>query len=202
VVKNPALLPLQGKKLSDIAAARRTEPIETLLDILLEDSGFTECAVFGMHEDDIALALIQPWVSIDNDSSGTSPDGPLAVEHPHPRAFGTFPRVLRKYVREEHRLRLEEAIRKFTSLPAGRMRLSDRGVIKQGQWADLVVFDPNKITDHATYDEPNQLSTGMQWVLVNGVAVIADGKATGARPGKVLRGAGYQPKGAARPDGA
>jgi dihydroorotase/N-acyl-D-amino-acid deacylase len=194
VVKNPALLPLQGKRLSEIAAARGKEPIETLLDILVEDSGFTECAVFGMNEDDIALALVQPWVSVDNDSSGTAPDGPLAAEHPHPRAYGTFPRVLRKYVREEHRLRLEEAIRKFTSLPAGRMRLSDRGVIKRGQWADLVVFDPETITDHANFDAPNQLSTGMQWVLVNGVAVIADGKATGARPGKVLRGPGYRPK--------
>jgi N-acyl-D-amino-acid deacylase len=194
VVRNPALLPLQGKRLSEIAATRGTEPIEALLDILVEDSGLTECAVFGMHEDDVALALVQPWVSVDNDSSGTAPEGLLSLEHPHPRAYGTFPRVLRKYVREEHRLRLEEAIRKFTSLPAGRMRFSDRGVIKRGQWADLVVFDPETITDHATFDVPNQLSTGMQWVLVNGVAVIADGKATGARPGKVLRGPGYKPK--------
>jgi N-acyl-D-amino-acid deacylase len=194
VVKNPALLPLQGKRLSEIAVARGREPIETLLDILVEDSGFTECAVFGMNEDDIALALVQPWVSVDNDSSGTAPDGLLSLEHPHPRAYGTFPRVLRKYVREEHRLSLEEAIRKFTSLPASRMRLSDRGVIKHGQWADLVVFDPQTITDHSTFDAPNQLSTGMQWVLVNGVAVIADGKATGALPGKVLRGPGYLPR--------
>ena len=116
----------------------------------------------------------------------------LGAEHPHPRAFGTFPRILRKYVREEHKLTLEDAIRKFSALPAGRLRLADRGLIKRGMWADVVVFDPATITDRATFNEPNQLSVGMQWVLVNGVPVIDDGKATGARPGQVLRGPGYR----------
>jgi dihydroorotase/N-acyl-D-amino-acid deacylase len=146
-----------------------------------------------MSDADVALGLVQPWMSINNDSSGTAPDGRLGLEHPHPRAYGTFPRILRKFVREEHRLTLEDAIRKFTSLPAARVRLTDRGLIKQGQWADLVVFDPATITDRATFEEPNQLSIGMQWVLVNGVPVVADGHMTGARPGKVLRGAGYDP---------
>jgi dihydroorotase/N-acyl-D-amino-acid deacylase len=194
VVKNPALLNLQGQTLAAIAKARGTDPIDTLLDILVEDNGYTECAVFGMREDDIALALAQPWTSVDNDSSGTAPDGRLGTEHPHPRAYGAFPRVLRKYVREEHRLTLEDAIRKFSALPAGRLRLADRGLLKQGLAADLVVFDPATITDRSTFEAPNQLATGMRWVFVNGVAVIADGTMTGARPGRVLRGPGYRRK--------
>ena len=188
VVQNPGLLPLQGKTLAEIAKQRGREPIETLFDILIEDQAYAYCAVFGMSEPDIALALVQPWVSLDNDSQGTAPDGLLGREHPHPRAYGTFPRILRKYVREEHKLTLEEAIRKFTALPAGRMRLADRGVLKQGMWADVVVFDPEKIRDRATFEEPNQLAEGMEYVLVNGVPVIAAGRVTNALPGKVLRG--------------
>jgi N-acyl-D-amino-acid deacylase len=195
VVKNPALRSLQGQTIAAIAKARGKDPIDTLLDILVEDDGFTGCAVFGMQEDDVALALVQPWVSINNDSSGTSPEGVLGEEHPHPRAYGTFPRILRKYVREEHRLSLEEAIRKFSALPAQRMRLTDRGVLKRGLWADVVVFDPAIVADRSTFSSPNELAVGMQWVLVNGVPVIADGKMTGAKPGHVLRGPGY--KGAA-----
>jgi N-acyl-D-amino-acid deacylase len=193
VVKNPALRSLQGQTLAAIAKSRGKQPIETLLDILVEDNGFTGCAVFGMQEDDVALALVQPWVSINNDSSGTSPEGVLGEEHPHPRAYGTFPRILRKYVREEHRLSLEDAIRKFTALPAQRMRLTDRGVLKRGLWADLVVFDPAEIADRSTFSSPNELAIGMRWVLVNGVPVIADGQMTGAKPGRVLRGPGYRP---------
>ena len=192
VVKNPALHSLQGQTIAAIAKARGKDPIETLLDILVEDNGFTSCAVFGMQEDDVALALVQPWVAVNNDSSGTAPDGKLGEEHPHPRAYGTFPRILRKYVREEHRLTLEEAIRKFSALPAQRMRLTDRGVLKRGLWADVVVFDPATIADRSTFSAPNQLASGMRWVLVNGVPVIADGQMTGAKPGHVLRGPGYK----------
>jgi N-acyl-D-amino-acid deacylase len=190
VFQNPALVPLQGKTLAAIAKERNKEPIETLFDLLIEDRGFTMVAVFGMSEPDVALALKQPWTSVDNDSQGTAPDGLLGKEHPHPRAYGTFPRILRKYVREEKLLTLEEAIRKFSALPAQRLRLTDRGVLKQGLWADLVVFDPDQIRDQATFEQPNQLATGMQYVLVNGVPVIAEGKATDALPGKVLRGPG------------
>ena len=190
VVQNPSLTRYQGKTLAEVAKLRKKDAIETLLDILAEDQAYTYVAVFGMSEPDIALALKQPWTSVDNDSQGTSPDGPLGKEHPHPRAYGTFPRILRKYVREEHLLTLEEAIRKFTSLPAGRMRLADRGVLKTGMWADVVVFDPAIVRDKATFAEPNQLAEGMAWVLVNGVPVIADGRATGALPGRVLRGQG------------
>jgi dihydroorotase/N-acyl-D-amino-acid deacylase len=190
-VLNPKLADLQGRNLAEIAKARGTDPKDTLFDILVEDGAQTYVAVFGMSEPDVVLAAVQPWVSFCNDSEGTSPDGLLGTEFPHPRAYGTFPRVLRKYVREERRMTLEEAIRKFTSLPASRVRLNDRGVLKVGLWADIVVFDPEQITDKATFSAPKQLSVGMQWVLVNGVPVIADGVATNALPGRVLRGQGY-----------
>ncbi len=192
VVQNPSLLPLQGKRLSEIAKLWHKPPIDALLDFLIQDP-YADVAVFGMSEPDVKLALEQPWVSVDNDSSGTSPDGILGQEHPHPRAYGTFPRILRKYVREEKVLSLPDAIRKFSALPAQRMRLSDRGVLKSGMRADVVVFDPETIRDIATYDKPNQLSVGMQYVLVNGVPVIDDRKMTGALPGKILRGPGYVP---------
>jgi N-acyl-D-amino-acid deacylase len=193
VVHEPSLLPLQGKRLSELAAEWHEDPIDALCDLLIKDNAQTSVAVFGMSEPDVALALKQPWVSIDNDSQGTSPEGLLGQAHPHPRSYGTFPRILRKFVREDHLLTLQDAIRKFSALPAQRMRLSDRGVLKQGMWADVVIFDPATIRDLATFEQPNQLSEGMQYVLVNGVAVIADGKMTGARPGKVLRGRGYTP---------
>jgi N-acyl-D-amino-acid deacylase len=191
VVQNPELVPLQGKRLSEVAVLWKEDPIDALCDILIKDKAFTEVAVFGMDEPDVKLALQQPWVSIDNDSQGTSPDGLLGQEHPHPRAYGTFPRILRKYVREEHALTIEDAIRKFTALPAQRMRLTDRGVLKQGMWADIVIFDPATIRDLATFEQPNQLSQGMDYVLVNGIPVISEGKMTGALPGKVVRGPGY-----------
>jgi N-acyl-D-amino-acid deacylase len=192
VVQNPSLVSYQGKTLAQVAKLRGADPINALFDLLVEDNGYTSVAVFGMSEPDVALALEQPWVSVNNDSQGTAPDGLLGQEHPHPRAYGTFPRILRKYVREAHRLTLEDAIRKFTSLPAQRMRLGDRGVLKVGMWADVVVFDPAIVRDRATFAQPNQLSEGMAWVLVNGVPVIAAGQATGALPGQVLRGPGYQ----------
>ncbi len=192
-VQNAALKKFQGKRLSEIAKALNKDPMDTLFDLLIEDEAFTGCAVFGMSEPDVALALQQPWVSIDNDYPGMSPEGILGEEHAHPRAYGTFPRILRKYVREEKKLALEEAIRKFSALPAQRMRLTDRGVLKQGMWADVVVFDPKTVRDVATFDDPNRLSEGMEYVLVNGVPVIEEGKMTGALPGKVLRGAGYVP---------
>lgn len=193
VVQSPELRALQGKRLSDVAAIWNEDPIDALCDLLLKDKAFTEVAVFGMNEPDVSLALKQPWVSIDNDSSGTSPEGLLGQEHPHPRAYGTFPRILRKYVREENQLTLADAIRKFTALPAQRLRLTDRGVLKQGLWADVVVFDPQAVSDKSTFENPNQLAQGMDAVLVNGTPVIEGGKMTGALPGKVLRGPGYAP---------
>ena len=193
VVHNPKLLPLQGKRLSDIAKLWNKDPIDALFDLLIEDDAYTDAAVFGMSEPDVALALQQPWVSVDNDSEGASPEGILGQEHPHPRAYGTFPRILRKYVREEKKLSLEDAIRKFSALAAQRMRLTDRGVLKAGMWADVVVFDPATVRDTSTFEIPNRLAQGMDYVLVNGIPVIDQGKMTGARPGKVLRGPGYVP---------
>jgi N-acyl-D-amino-acid deacylase len=191
VVQNPKLLPLQGKRVSEIAKMWNEDAIDVICDILIQDGAFTSAAVFAMSENDVELALQQPWVSIDNDSSGASPEGLLGKEHPHPRAYGTFPRILREYVREQKLLTLPDAIRKFSALPAQRMRLTDRGVLKKGMWADLVVFDPEKVRDLATFENPNQLSVGMDFVLVNGVLVIEGSKMTNALPGKVLRGPGY-----------
>jgi len=189
-VQNPKLVPLQGKTIAEIAKLWNKDPIDTVFDILIEDEAFTEVAMFAMAEPDVTLALQQPWVSICNDSQGTSPDGLLGKEHPHPRAYGTFPRILKKYVREEKKLTLEDAIRKFSALPAERMRIADRGVLKAGMWADLVVFDPDNIRDLATFEQPNQLSEGMKFVLVNGVPVIEEGKMTGKLPGRVVLGQG------------
>jgi dihydroorotase/N-acyl-D-amino-acid deacylase len=186
-VQNPKLLPLQGKNVAEIAKLWNKDPIDTVFDLLIEDEAFTQVAMFVMAEPDVVLALRQPWVSICNDSQGTATDGLLGKEHPHPRAYGTFPRILAKYVREEKVLTLEDAIRKFSALPAGNMRFADRGVLKAGMWADVVVFDPETIHDAATFAEPNQLSEGMRFVLVNGVPVIDEGKMTNALPGMVVR---------------
>ena len=191
-VENSSLVPLLGKRLSEIAKLWNKDPMDALFDLLIQDPS-AEVAVFGMSQPDVTLALQQPWVAVDNDSEGTSPEGILGQSHPHPRAYGTFPRILAKYVREEKVLTLEDAIRKFTALPAQRMRLTDRGVLKAGMWADVVVFDPATVRDRATFDNPNQLSEGMEYVLVNGIPVIDQGKMTGALPGKVLRGPGYIP---------
>ena len=192
-VQNPKLLPLQGKTMAEVAKLWNKDPIDTIFDFLIEDDAATGVAVFGMSEPDVALALQQPWVAIDNDSSGASPEGILGREHAHPRAYGTFPHILRKYVREEHKLTLEDAVRKFSALPSQRLHLEGRGLLRAGMWADVTIFDPATIRDLATFDNPNQLSQGMDYVLVNGVPVIDQGKMTGARPGKVLRGPGYAP---------
>ena len=190
-VHNPKLVSLQGKTIADVAKAWGKDPKDTIFDFLIQDDAQTSIAAFGMSEPDVAQALAQPWVSVNNDSEGTSPEGMLGQDHPHPRAYGTFPRILRKYVREDKLLRLEDAIRKFTSLAAQRMRLTERGVLKSGMWADIVVFDPQNVRDLATFENPNQLSVGMQYVLVNGVTVIEEGKMTNQLPGKVLRGQGH-----------
>src|SRR5271165_2969217 len=193
VVQNPKLLPLQGKTIAEIAKLWNKDAFDTIFDLLIEDNAATEVAVFGMSEPDVRLALQQPWVSVCNDSQGAATDGLLGQEHPHPRAYGTFPHILRKYVREDGALTLPDAIRKFSARPASHLPLADRGVIKTGMWADLVIFDPAVITDLATYEKPNQLSVGMQYVLVNGVPVIEHGAMTNALPGKVIRGPAWKP---------
>ncbi|HEV2422662.1 MAG TPA: D-aminoacylase [Candidatus Acidoferrales bacterium] len=190
-VNNPDLIGLEGKTIEEVSKMWKEDPIDTIFDLVIKDKARTDVVTFGMSEPDVELALKQPWVSADNDASGASPTGILGQDHPHPRAYGTFPRILRKYVREEHLLTLPDAIRKFSALPAQREHLADRGVLKDGMWADVVMFDPAKVRDLATYENPNQLSAGMDFVLVNGVPVIADGKMTKALPGKVIYGPGY-----------
>jgi N-acyl-D-amino-acid deacylase len=190
-VVNPDLQKYTGKRISEIAAEWHEDAIDTICDFLIKDNAGTFVVVFGMSEPDIQLALQQPWMAIDNDYQGTSPEGLLGKDHPHPRAYGTFPRILAKFVREQKLLTLPDAIRKFTALPAQREHLIDRGVLKQGMWADVVVFDADTIHDVATYENPNQLSVGMEYVLVNGVPVISEGKMTGMLAGKVLLGRGY-----------
>ena len=190
-VNHEQLRRYQGKRLSEVAAEWHEDPIDAIFDFLIKDEAATSVAVFGMSDPDVALALQQPWVSIGSDDSATSPEGVLGADHPHPRAYATFPRILTTYVREEHKLSLPDAIRKFAALPAQREHLSDRGVIKLHMWADLVVFDPEAVRAVATYDNPNRLSEGMWYVLVNGVPVIEKGKLTGALPGQVLRGPGF-----------
>ncbi len=191
VITNPELAKYQGMRIDQIAKQWNEDAIDTIMDFLIKDDAATSVVIFGMDEADVQLALKQPWMSIDNDYAGTSPEGILGKDHPHPRAYGTFPRILSRFVRDQKLITLPDAIRKFSALPAQRMHLNDRGVLKQGLWADVVVFDPRTIHDVATYENPNQLSIGMQYVLVNGVPVIDGGTMTGVLPGKVLRGAGY-----------
>ncbi|MDP9037948.1 MAG: D-aminoacylase [Acidobacteriota bacterium] len=185
----PALKPYTGQSFAAIALARHTDAIDTALDLLAADPRLS-VLLATMSERDVTLALEQPWVSIGLDGWGTSPEASVGR---HPRAFGTFPHVVRKYVREDRVLTLPDAIRKFSALPAARLHLGDRGVLKAGMWADVVVFDPATFADTATFPQPNQLAKGMQWVLVNGVPVIANGVLTDALPGRPLRGAGFQP---------
>ena len=190
-VVNKELVKYQGKRVSEIAQEWHEDPIDAICDFLIKDLAGTSVAVFGMDEPDVRLILQQPWVSVDNDAAGASLEGLLATEHPHPRAYGAFPRILHKYVRDEHALTLSDAIRKFSALPAQREHLIDRGVLKLGMWADLVVFDADKIHEVATFEDPNQLSIGMKYVLVNGIPVIDMGRMTGALPGQVLHGPGF-----------
>jgi N-acyl-D-amino-acid deacylase len=191
-VQNPSLKALEGRRLDDIARSWHEEPIDALLDILVKDHAATDVAVFGMSQPDVTLALQQPWVSICDDASAQAPTGPLGQDHPHPRAYAAFSRIITKYVRDEHALTLVDAIHKMTALPAQRMGLAQRGVIKKGMWADIAIFDPARLRSPATFEQPKQLAQGMSYVLVNGVPVIAEGKMTRALPGKVLHGPGFQ----------
>jgi dihydroorotase/N-acyl-D-amino-acid deacylase len=192
-VRDSTLRRFEGRRILDIARDEAKDPFDVLFDLLVADHAGTGAALFAMSEADVRAAIAAPWVGVGSDFGAVAPDGPLHMRQVHPRAYGTFPRILRKYVREEKRLWLEETIGKMSALPAQRMRLTDRGVLKTGMWADVVVFNPEKITDRATFENPNQLSEGMDYVLVNGVPVIAAGKMTNALPGKVLRGPGYHP---------
>jgi len=177
----------QGKRINEIADEMRTSPADAILQLVERAEGRAGAIYFGMREPDVEFALTRPWTTIGSDGLALSPDGILARSSPHPRSYGTFPRVLGHYVRERKLLSLSEAIRKMTSLSAARLGLRDRGTLASGMKADLVVFDPATIADRATFDKPHQLSTGIRWVVVNGEPVLADGSHTGAKPGRVLR---------------
>jgi len=185
---------LQGKRISEIAAARRRDPVETVFDIVQAEGGHrTDAVYFVMSEPDVQAAMQTWWVAVNTDFGGVAPDGPLGTQSAHPRAYGTFARILGHYVRELKLFPLEFAVRKMTSLAAQRVGLKDRGLLAPGMAADITVFDPNTVADRATFERPHQPSVGFVYVFVNGQKVLDHGAITAARPGRGLRGPGYVP---------
>ena len=189
-VVNPALKQYTGKTVAEIAQAQSKDPLDALMDFVLADKGLSGALYFIASEEDLQTGLRQPWTSIGLDANELSLDGPLFEPHTHPRAFGSMPRFLGHYVRDLQLMPLEQAIRKITSLPAQRERLVGRGLIKEGFFADITIFDSDNIIDKATYTEPAQLPEGVKCVLVNGQVAFENGKATGAIAGKPLKGQG------------
>ncbi|MEK6336438.1 MAG: D-aminoacylase [Acidobacteriota bacterium] len=184
------LKPLIGKTLTEVAAARGKDEIETMLDLILEARSRIQVVTFSMSEENIAKELRQPWVSVGSDAASMATEGAFLESSTHPRAYGNFARLLGKYVREEKVLTLQEAVRRMTGLPAGNLGLDHRGLIKPDYFADLAIFDPKTIADKATYEKPHQYAVGMKHVFVNGVQVLKDGEHTGAKPGRALWGPG------------
>ncbi|MCU1311926.1 MAG: N-acyl-D-amino-acid deacylase [Candidatus Angelobacter sp.] len=199
-VLNPELKQYEGKTIAEIARLQKKDPFDALMDFVLADHNNTGAVYFSMNEQDVRLAMQQPWVSVGTDYGEVNPVGPLGESKSHPRAYGSFPRILGKYVREEKVLTLENAIRKMTSLPAQRVKLEKRGMIRADYYADITIFNPDTVLDVATFENPNRTSTGIEYVLVNGVLSLENGKVTGQLGGRPLRGPGYMGRGAA-PDG-
>ncbi|MEQ8764940.1 MAG: amidohydrolase family protein, partial [Planctomycetota bacterium] len=189
--KNPALKPLTGKTLAAVAAERGTSVIDTMMDLVIEDGTRVGCAYFIMSEDNVRKKIRRPWVSFGSDAASQAPEGVFLKSNCHPRAYGNFARLLGRYVRDERLIPLEQAIHRMTAFPAENLGLRDRGRIEPGYFADVVVFDPETIQDHATFDAPHQLATGVGEVLVNGTLVLDAGEHTGAMPGRVVRGPGW-----------
>ncbi|MCS7311791.1 MAG: D-aminoacylase [Acidobacteria bacterium] len=190
--KNAALRPLIGKTLAEVAALRGQSPEETAMDLVVEDGSRVEALYFLMHEDQVRRKITLPWVAFGSDAEAPAPEGVFLNRRPHPRAYGNFARLLGRYVRDEKLIPLEEAIRRLTSFPARNLRIPRRGLLKAGYYADVVVFDPARIQDHATYEDPHRLATGVLHVFVNGVPVLRGGEPTGATPGRVVRGPGWR----------
>jgi len=190
--KNEALKPLTGKTLAQVARERGTSPEETAMDLVIEDHTRVSTAYFLMSEDNVKLGLSQPWVALGSDAEASAPEGVFLKSSTHPRAYGNVARFLGKYVRDEGVATLADAVRRMTQLPARNLKLKDRGCLAPGCYADVAVFDPAAIQDHATFDQPMQYATGMSHVFVNGVQVLKDGEHTGAKPGRVVRGPGYR----------
>jgi dihydroorotase/N-acyl-D-amino-acid deacylase len=183
---------LQGKRLSEIAAQRHRDPIETMFDLIIADHARSGAIYFLMSEADVRAAMQQWWVAVNTDASGVAPDGPFGNEGTHPRSYGSFTRILGRYVRDQKLMPLEFAVRKMTSLAAQRVGLADRGLVKPGFYADVTVFNPATIIDRATFEQPHQTSVGIEYVFVNGQMVLKQGQITSARPGRGLRGPGYR----------
>ena len=184
------LKPLTGKTLAEVAEMRGTTPAETMIDLVIEDFSRVETAYFIMSEENVRKKIAQPWMAFGSDAESLAPEGVFLKSNPHPRAYGTFARLLGKYVRDEQIISLPEAIRRLTSFPAENLKIADRGKLEIGYFADITIFDPATIQDHATFDEPHQYSTGVQHVLVNGVPVLLNGEHTGAKPGRFVKGPG------------
>ncbi|HLK66625.1 MAG TPA: D-aminoacylase [Bryobacteraceae bacterium] len=185
--KNEKLKPLTGKTLGEVARLRHTSPEEAAMDLVVEDDSRVGTVYFLMSEDNIRRQIVLPWVSFGSDEDSRGVDGVFLKSSAHPRAYGNFSRVYARYLRDEKLLTLQEAVRKMTSLPAANLGIANRGMLKPGNFADVVVFDPQTIQDHATFEQPRQYTTGVSHVWVNGVAVIRDGEHTGAKPGRVVR---------------
>jgi N-acyl-D-amino-acid deacylase len=192
--KQDSLKPLTGKSLAEVARMRGKSPEDTAMDLVIEDDSRVGAVYFLMSEENIKKQIALPWVSFDSDAESLAPEGVFLKSNPHPRAYGTFARLLGKYVRDEKIIPLEEAVRRLTSLPATNLKLHKRGALNVGHYADVVVFDPKTIQDHATFEKPHEYSTGVKHVFVNGVQVLKDGEHTNATPGRVVRGAGYRLK--------
>jgi N-acyl-D-amino-acid deacylase len=189
--KNGALKGYTGKTLADVARLRGKSAEETAMDLVIEDGSRVQCVYFMMSEENVRKQVALPWVAFCSDSASVAPEGPFLKSNPHPRAYGSFARLLGKYVREEKVLPLEEAVRRLTLFPAENLKIKDRGALRPGYFADVVVFDPATIADHATYEQPQQYATGMRQVFVNGVQVLRDGEHTGAKPGRFVHGPGW-----------
>jgi N-acyl-D-amino-acid deacylase len=190
--KNEKLKPLTGKTLAAVAKIRGTSPEETAMDLVIEDDNRVDTIYFLMSEENLRKEIKVPWISFGSDEASPAPEGVFLKAHPHPRAYGTFARLLAKYVRDEKLIPLETAIRRLSTLPAENLKLERRGKLKPGCFADVVIFAPEKISDHATFENPHQYATGVQHVFVNGVQVLRDGEHTGAKPGQVVRGPGWK----------
>jgi len=189
--KTDGLKPLTGKTLAEVAQMRGTDPLTTAMDLIIEDGSRVSTVYFDQSEDVVRKVIALPWVSFNSDSASLAPEGVFLKSKPHPRAYGSFARVLGKYVRDEQLIPMEEAIRKLAALPSQNLRLDRRGQLKEGFFADVVVFDPDAIQDNATFVDPHQYATGMLHVFVNGRQVLKDGEHTGATPGRVVRGPGW-----------
>ena len=192
--KNEELKPLTGKTLAEVAKMRGTSPEDTAMDLVIEDGSRVQAVYFLMSEDNVRKQVALPWVSFGSDAGSMATEGVFLKSSTHPRAYGNFARLLGKYVRDEGIISLEEAIRRMTALPAGNLRIKDRGSLQPGYFADVVVFDPEDIQDHATYENPHQYATGVVHVWVNGTQVLEDGEHTDATPGRVVRGPGWKRK--------